>query len=181
MNIAREPQLMTVEDFDALDEENDQKRYELIDGVIHLLSSPSAEHTECQVNLLRDISTSLLTAKSKCRCYNDFNLQIDTHNVIKPDIMVICDRDQLTSQRFFGVPLIVIEILSPSTRRNDMLYKLNKYHDIGVSEYWLADPAVQTLTVYDFANDDIILYTLTDTVQSKAMPEIGIPVSRIFM
>jgi len=48
----------------------------------------------------------------------------------------------------------------------DYMVKLFKYRSAGVKEYWIADPIVRTVTIYDFANDDVGKYTFHELVKS---------------
>jgi Uma2 family endonuclease len=51
-------------------------------------------------------------------------------------------------QNATGAPALVVEVLSPGTRRRDEGIKLRLYERVGVREYWLVDPAVSTVVVY---------------------------------
>jgi Uma2 family endonuclease len=67
---------------------------------------------------------------------------------VGPDISVICDNDKLTSWGCNGAPDLIIEILSPSSSRKDLLQKLNLYLKAKVREYWIVDPSEQSMQVY---------------------------------
>ena len=64
------------------------------------------------------------------------------------DISVVCDRSKIDRHGCKGAPDLIIEILSPSTRRHDRLVKLNLYQRAGVREYWMVDPD-NIITSYD--------------------------------
>ena len=52
----------------------------------------------------------------------------DNINVVQPDIVVICDTENIDDKRKYnGVPTLVVEVLSKSTRSKDMIIKLNLY------------------------------------------------------
>ena len=63
-------------------------------------------------------------------------------NVVQPDVMIICDLAEKHGDDGYykGVSTLVVEILSESTRRNDLIKKLDLYMVGGVEEYWIADP-----------------------------------------
>ena len=89
----------------------------------------------------------------------------DNKTIVQPDVMVTCDRDKITNPRIEGAPDLVVEVLSPSTRRKDFSVKVKKYADAGVRELWLVDPRDRRIIVYDFENEDIIrMYTFQDRV-----------------
>ena len=68
--------------------------------------------------------------------------------VVEPDISVVCDKSKIDHHGCKGAPDLVIEILSPSTRRHDRLVKLNLYQQARVLEYWIVDPDTQSVQVF---------------------------------
>jgi Uma2 family endonuclease len=72
----------------------------------------------------------------------------DVDTIVEPDITVVCDPSKLDDHGCKGVPDMVIEILSPSTRRHDRLVKLDLYQRSGVQEYWIVDPENQSVQVF---------------------------------
>jgi Uma2 family endonuclease len=67
---------------------------------------------------------------------------------VEPDISVICDGDKITPWGCNGAPDLIIEILSPSSARKDLLQKLNKYLKAKVREYWIVDAAERSIQAY---------------------------------
>jgi Uma2 family endonuclease len=51
-----------------------------------------------------------------------------------------------------GIPTLVVEVLSPSTRSRDVLFKMNTYMTSGVKEYWVVDPVDKKVIVYIYEN-----------------------------
>ena len=68
--------------------------------------------------------------------------------VLQPDLLVVCDPKKVDERGVRGAPDLVIEILSKTTRRLDLLSKYNIYQRAGVREYWIVDPDTQTVTVH---------------------------------
>jgi Uma2 family endonuclease len=66
---------------------------------------------------------------------------------LQPDVVVI-PRRPLTP-RVEDLPLLVVEVLSPSTRATDLTLKRHVFEQAGVPAYWLLDPEVPSLTVLD--------------------------------
>ncbi|MBQ9346433.1 MAG: Uma2 family endonuclease [Oscillibacter sp.] len=66
----------------------------------------------------------------------------------EPDMMVVCDPDKVKADGIHGAPDLVVEVLSPSTARYDKGHKKDVYEKHGVREYWLVNPADQTLEQY---------------------------------
>ena len=133
--------LLTYADYAAIDDEN---RYELIDGVIYLMSpGPSYAHQYTSGGLHGQLWSFL---KDKpCEVYQapcDVCLNAEGDNdttVVQPDVFVVCDLSKLEGNRYNGAPDFVIEILSPSSSNRDNILKYNKYMQAGVREYWIVD------------------------------------------
>ena len=70
------------------------------------------------------------------------------------------DDERMDNDKYInGAPDLIIEVLSPSTRRKDMFTKLYKYEAAGVREYWLVDPQKEKVIVYIFGEEsDVSLY-----------------------
>ena len=77
-----------------------------------------------------------------------------------PDVMIVCSRDQIQWNGVHGAPDLVVEVLSPSTAKNDRWQKARTYAAHGVPEYWIVDPMNQTVEVYALQDGQ---YTLLDT------------------
>ena len=149
--LLKKPQgTFTVSDYEQIPE---WERYELIDGVLIKLESPTVEHQQIVVFLT--IQFSRFAEEENCDCLVlcapcDVQLDCDERTMVQPDVLVICDERRVTKKRGVGAPDLCIEILSPSTRLKDMLLKKYKYERAGVREFWVVDPETERVTVYDF-------------------------------
>ena len=155
----------TLDDYYALPEE---RRAELIDGVFYDMTAPGSVHQLIAGEIHGIFREHIRQNKGSCiACSAPFDVQLDRNDktILEPDVFVICDRTKIIRRCIYGAPDLVVEILSPSTRRKDMIIKLNKYMNAGVREYWIVDPDAETVTVYDFEHDQFpIYYTFEDTV-----------------
>src|SRR5699024_1824770 len=150
---------VTYEEFLELTEESEQ-RFELIDGVIYNLASPSYKHQHA-VGEIFGTFYNWFKGKKCVPLPSPFDVTFfkedDNINVVQPDIVVICDKNKLDEKgKYKGIPTLVVEVLSSSTRSKDMLKKLDLYKECGVSEYWIVDPINEHILVYTLGNDDII-------------------------
>lgn len=132
---------------DALSwEEHD--RIELINGVPVMMSPPVRAHQKILTGLFGQLYDYL--KGKKCEVYPaPFAVRLfeesgdrpeDVDTLVEPDISVICDPGKLDDIGCKGAPDLIIEILSPSTRRHDRMTKFNLYQRAGVREYWIVDP-----------------------------------------
>ena len=72
---------------------------------------------------------------------------------MEPDISVICDRNKISDRGCEGAPDLVIEVVSPSSRKMDYVRKNTVYAEANVREYWIVDPEKERTTVYRYEDD----------------------------
>jgi Uma2 family endonuclease len=136
----------------------DDKRRELINGFIYLMSAPRRIHAEISMELSAFIATFFKKRKAKCRVYHapfDVRLPIEgskeddkIYNVVQPDICVICDLSKLDYRGCIGAPDLIVEVLSPSTYKKDWTKKYILYEKAGVREYWIVDPFDKVVHIF---------------------------------
>ena len=155
----------TLADYYALP---DDRRVELIDGVIYDMSSPESIHQILITSIWKDLFNYISDRKGNCLpmiAPLDVQLDRDDRTMVQPDVLVVCDRSKVVRRCVYGAPDFVVEILSPSTWEKDMYVKLGKYESAGVREYWIVDPKKKRVLVYDFEHTDFpALYTFTDQI-----------------
>ena len=155
----------TLEDYYGLPED---KRVELIDGVIYDMSSPSDVHQQIVGFLNFKFWGFIESGEGECTVYmapTDVRLDMDDKTMVQPDLLVQCSSKGTDPRRIEGAPDLVVEVLSPSTRRKDLLLKTMKYGQAGVREYWIIDPRDKSVIVYDFEHEDTVnTYTFEDEV-----------------
>jgi Uma2 family endonuclease len=67
---------------------------------------------------------------------------------VQPDLVVVSDTTQVSARGIEGAPLLVIEVLSPTTIVYDRTTKAQRYAALGVSHYWIVDPAARQVECY---------------------------------
>jgi len=169
--------------------EHSELRMEYINGEIVLLASPSPLHQAISGNLYVLLRAYLQDKKCKV-----FFAPIDVHfykkelkipDVMQPDLLIVCDMENRVNEKgkYMGTPTLCIEILSNSTRTKDMIDKLNTYMLSGVREFWIVDPAKESILVYgfkDFEIDEYTTYKLEDTLASYFFEGLELAATDIF-
>lgn len=164
---------------------DDGKRYEVIDGVLELMSpGPTAAHQSISLELSYELRQS---------CHSDYliffaplDVILNETNVVQPDVLMIhrSRRHIVTSRGVEGAPDLVAEILSPGSRKRDRHKKMAVYEKHGIPEYWIVDPEARTLEQYrlnDLERFELHeLFEGEDTVFSDKLPCASFVVSRIF-
>ncbi|GAB6153123.1 Uma2 family endonuclease [Desulfosporosinus burensis] len=169
----------------------DDERWEIIDGVPYMQSAPTWQHQSISRELMLQFGEYL--RNSQCQVFAaPFDLRLsdaevadeDVTNVYQPDLVVICDKSKLKGTGYFGIPNLVIEILSPSTARTDRLLKFNMYEKFGVKEYWIVEPDMKLVSVFILQDNNRYgrpeLYTETSNVEVSTFPDLVIDLSIVF-
>ncbi|MCR2821304.1 Uma2 family endonuclease [Lederbergia panacisoli] len=139
--------------------ENTEELLEYIDGFIYMSPSPSIRHQRISRELLVKLDHFL--KGTPCEIISapmDVELKsekIDGIKIVIPDLVIICDKRGFTESRYVGVPSLIIEILSPSNQSHDLITKFNIYMKYGVREYWIVNPMLQSITVYELNDEDM--------------------------
>ena len=134
----------------------DGQRAELIDGQLYNMAPHSRMHQEILSALHWKICSYIAEHGGSCKVYPApfaVNLDADDKDWVEPDISVICDNHKLTDRGCEGAPDLVIEVVSPSSRKMDYSTKNALYSDAGVREYWIVDPAKERTTIYRYEED----------------------------
>lgn len=154
MSIPKKQGEYTLDDYFAIP---DERRVELIDGVIYDMPTPSTLHQM----VLGEIIFVLGNYEKKKKDRFIFavhrlgvQLDCDEKTMVEPDIIVVREKDKIRKY-IYGAPDFVIEILSPSTSKKDSTIKLKKYKDAGVREYWMVDPDKKKVVVYNWSKSEI--------------------------
>ena len=146
---ARSDVRLTFDDFLLFPE--DGKRHELIDGVHYVTASPSLGHQELLGRLYLAIGNFLVGRRHLGRVFlSPLDVVLSYYDVVEPDLLFVAgdQQDILTEANVQGPPALVVEILSPSTRRRDEGIKRKLFEEKGIREYWIVDPKGLRVTVY---------------------------------
>jgi Uma2 family endonuclease len=145
----------TRSDFERLPEDaGDGLRYELLDGAIVMTPSPGVRHQKAVVRLLRLLDEAAPDGLHVLVAPLDVYLPTD--DILEPDVLVI-DDDAVVDDKLQGtVPRLVVEVLSPSSRRRDVGDKLTAYRDAGVPTYWVVDPIDPRLQVWELRDGEYV-------------------------
>jgi len=128
--------------------DEDLYREEKIDGKIYLTATPSDEHRDVQGNLNTIFNNFFKKNKKRCISRFDARLNIDDDNFFEPDLMVFYYNNSK------DIPLIIIEVLSSSTRDRDLGIKMEKYAKLGIKEYWIITWELFTIDIYLLSDED---------------------------
>jgi len=170
------------EQYQALDPEG--KRYELIDGELHeMASAPRIIHQE----LLGAFYVEMVLAlkRKPCKVFlAPCDVKLSNWDVVQPDLLVVCKRDQLLVTHVEGPPQIAVEILSPSSIRHDRIRKLRQYAKFQIPEYWIVapDPAMVEVLLLDGETYRTVgsYYPTSGRLRSPSIPDLDLDLAALF-
>ena len=175
MHAANPLDRMSFEAFQQMNKE-EHATCELIDGIVMMSPRPSIKHQKINGNLHMALWHTL--KKKNCVPILEADLIVQEQNFV-PDLMVVCDEGLDDMTHYDKPPLIVVEIISPSSGSRDYFVKRRSYKEIGVQEYWIVSPEEKCIMVICFSSDEECRYC-DGTVKSYIMPEIEIALEDIF-
>lgn len=126
----------------------EERREELINGkVVMMAPRPAFNHNRVAFRIAY-LFERYLEGRDCTAIADGTDLYLTEKDRFIPDVMVVCDRNKIQSDGVHGAPDLVVEVLSPSTARNDRTYKKEIYAKCGVREYWIVSPDEKSVEVY---------------------------------
>lgn len=164
---------------------------EATDGLFYLQASPTWQYQTILLELSRQF-VNYLISRSFLIYNTPFDLRIpgtcetDTDNIhiFRPDIVLICKKNNRHRAGYFGPPSLVVEISPPLTRKWDRVLRMNKYEEIGIKEYWVIEPKGKYICVFTLQAGGCYgkpeVYTGEDQIRVALLPELLIDLRPVF-
>ena len=129
---------------DSLPEGN--LRYELLDGMLLVSPTPRLRHQVAAARLFKLLDAAC--PPDHIVLFAPVDWRPDGRTSLEPDLLVV-RRDRLGEKNIVEVLTIAVEVLSPSSVRIDRLLKSARYAEGGISQYWIVDPQVPSVEIFD--------------------------------
>lgn len=175
----------TYEDYLRLPD--DGRRYEVLRGVLFVSAAPTPLHQFVLRNIVRLLVLFLEENPVGEFVFSPVDLIFPSGlaTPVQPDLFFVSAEwtGTVKDQTIEGVPDLVLEVLSPRTRRYDRKTKLDVYAEAGVREYWLADPLARTVEVFVLRDGAYVLlgsFSRGEKLRSEVIPGFEPPLDQIF-
>lgn len=175
---------MTLEEYLALEGLRDGV-WELVDGVLTKMTAPNVDHQHL-IGLLYWMMHAYLIniVPPPGVALQGVGVALSQHRVPVPDLVYIrAERMPIITNRIVnGIPDIVVEALSYD-RAKDLTRNRQWYAAAGIPEYWILDPAHDTLTILQLTEGrytERAVLTAADTLTTPALPGFALPLIRLF-
>ena len=125
--------------------------WELIDGIPYAMSpAPTLKHQLVNGNLYSAFKDALKKGCGKCKAYIPIDWKVKENTIVQPDLSIVCGEG---NKKFLDYPpILVAEILSPSTALKDRNLKKEIYASQAVKYYLILDPAFNKIEIYEIIN-----------------------------
>ncbi len=166
---------------------DDGKRHELVDGEHFMTPAPGTGH-QWVAQRLNALLYQFVEANGLGRVYfAPLDVVLTRHDVVEPDLLFVSKQRLgiITAPNIQGAPDLVVEILSPTSRRHDEVRKLALYDRAGVTEYWLVDPEAETVKAFrrqgaHFGRPELLSARYGDVLRTPLLPGLEIRLTAIF-
>jgi Uma2 family endonuclease len=133
---------------------DDGRRHELIDGEHFVTPSPERRHQQLSGRLFAALAAYLPQNPVGEVYAAPLDVILSDSDVVQPDILYVSkERSQILGRWVHGAPDLVVEILSPATRKVDEAIKRRLYDRVNVRQYWIVDLELDSVKVYRRSDD----------------------------
>ncbi len=165
---------------------DDRLRHEIIGGVHVVSPSPVTRHQRILGRLHVLLQLHLADHPIGEVFLSPFDVLLSTFDIVVPDLVYLSHERArfLTTKNLQGPPDLVVEILSPGTRRRDRGVKRNLYERAGVAEYWIIDPVADCVIIFRrsgaaFGSPILLEKSRGALLDTPLMPGLQIPLARL--
>jgi Uma2 family endonuclease len=171
---------LTYEDYCLLPD--DGRRHEIIDGEHYVNPAPNTKHYRIEKKLALALAVYAEPKGLGEVFWAPYDVVLSSFNVVEPDIIFVsaARKHIITEANITGPPDLVIEILSPSTRKYDESVKLKLYDTTGIREYWIVDPDRESVSIYRRTSSGFALAPVEDDLTTPLIPGFSLPIRAIF-
>ena len=137
--------IYTVADLEQARVRDDGLRWELLDGELVMTPSPRPVHQDIVFRL--GVRIDQVVPVGAHLYLAPLDVRLDERNVLQTDLLLVAE-ETIEEDVISGAPILAIEILSPSTRRRDLVTKRDILERAGCAHYWVIDPADASVRIW---------------------------------
>jgi len=161
------------------------ERYEVYDGrLISMPRSNTFRHQEVLGNLMLLVASFLQKKPLGELVLGPMDVVFSDDNIAEPDLLFIANEHvSIIKDHIFGAPDLIVEVLMPSSIRRDRYEKLEQYARFGVKEYWIIDPANQSVEILELRDGRYAVHATavgTGSVSSSVLAGLELEIAQLF-
>ncbi|NEP16663.1 MAG: Uma2 family endonuclease [Leptolyngbya sp. SIO4C1] len=181
------PPRYTVADYRSYEDGSGQ-RYELVDGHLEALVSPSFKEVLIAQFLKKEFDQQIEQLAQPWQCFADAGLRTGWRKVRLPDVYIIHAQqvaEDLVANSMIcqTAPALVVEVVKPASANVTYRHKRSEYAALGILEYWIVDPLqayVAVLSLNDGLYEDTV-FQAEDIVVSQLFPSLTLDAESILV
>ena len=153
---------------------NDGKRHEIIDGRHFMNPAPIPYHQSVAGRIYVQLFGGVEDNECGTVYHAPIDVQLSDFDVVQPDIVVVLAGNRIiTPTKIKGSPDLVVEVLSPSTRKNDEQLKKQLYQQHAVPEYWIVDSDEKAFSQFLLNGQHVYGEAIrcTDSITFRGIPD----------
>jgi Uma2 family endonuclease len=175
---------LTIDDLEDIPEEHVGDRHELIDGELVATPVPITRHQIISMNIVSALDRFVRGGNLGMVFHAPTGIRFTPYDLLIPDICFVArDRLHVIGPKTIDAPPdLVVEILSPGTKRRDLTTKRDLFARFGVQEYWIVDPGTHTVTVLSLVGKQYQPVPEDDgAIVSRVLPGLTLSVKDVFV
>jgi Uma2 family endonuclease len=180
MGVTARPRI-TLEEYRALPD--DGNRYEWIEGELYVTAAPTLDHQDVLAAIYKRLLPET-EGKNRGRLYfAPSEVRLPTGDVVQPDLVYLRreHRHRRHREAIIGVPDLVVEVLSPSTREVDLGVKLRRFEAAGIPEYWIAEVRQPRLRIFVLHESRYVeVQAENGRLRSSVIPDLVVDVEALY-
>lgn len=173
---------MTAAEFLQWADETQRKRCELVRGEVIAMAPERAEHSRIKARIWRALADAVERTGANCEAFIDsLGVAIDDYTVYEPDALVNCGDAVAPDSLLATSPVVVVEVISPSSRSLDTNAKLSDYFRVPtIAHYLVIDSKRRLVLHYSRDGDRIAIAFVKEGAIALAPPGLSIEIADIF-
>jgi len=172
----------TEEDYFNLPETN--RIVELSEGKLIISPSPTPRHQKVSFKLSLLLGNYVLANTLGEVVTSPMDVRLWKGKIRQPDIAFMSnEHKKRITRKFWGIPDLVVEIISKGTKKQDMVDKFNEYQKAGITEYWIVDLSKETIEIFALENKAYIQlgkWNIGETAHSKVIDGLQVELDKVF-
>ncbi len=180
----RAPGPMTVEEFLDWATAQTEGRYELVDGEVVAMAPERIGHARLKAEVWLALREAIATRGRPCEALVDgAGVRIDDHSLYIPDVIVYCGDRLAGDQLMVPMPLIIVEVLSPSTGDVDTGGKLEGYFRLTSVRHYLIVKSDRHAIIHHRRGDDgsVATHIVTQGTVELDPPGLTLDLARLYL
>src|SRR5919107_3192891 len=170
---------------DLRDMPDDGQRYEIIGGELIVTPAPTSGHQRVLRRLVRMLDDYANQFNAGEVFFAPFDVVLSRNDAVEPDLVFLsAARPRVPNEdnSIDYAPDLVVEVVSPSSRRVDRVRKMALYARSGVPEYWIVDPGERTLVVNLLQGEEYVpvVPNSDGLLTSPTLPGLRVDPSEVF-